>query len=174
MTSDPSELAEQGKRAFQNKKFKEAAELFREASKGFTEGRSGLMAAEMDNNLSVALLQAGNPQGALEAALGTDEVFAGAKDVKRRAIAIANQASALEALGSNDEAIAKYERAADLFAGIDEGDMRSIVLKSSAAIKLKTGRITESAFKMIGSMDVKKNPSIFERIMRSLLRFIIK
>lgn len=45
-------------------------------------------------------------------------------------------------------------------------------MKSAAAIKLKTGKITDLAFKMMGSLDVKENPSFFERILKFFLRFI--
>ena len=52
MTPDPAQLAEQGKQAFKNKKFDEAAELFSQAAEGFTLGRAGLLAAEMQNNIA--------------------------------------------------------------------------------------------------------------------------
>lgn len=172
MTLEPAQLESKGKRAFEERKFDEAAEFFKQAAEGYSLGRAGLQAAEMQNNLSVALLQAGKPSEALNAALGTDEVFAGANDVKRQAMALGNQAAALEGLHRYDEAIEKYERSADLFGQVDEGDLRAMVMKSAAAIKLKTGKITESAFKMMGSLDVKKNPGFFERILKFFLRFI--
>jgi len=172
MIPEPAELAEQGKQAFKKKKFIEAAELFNQAADGFTQGRAGLLAAEMKNNMSVALLQAGKPQEALDAVLGTDSCFEEAKDIKRQGMALGNQAAALEALNRNDEAIIVYERSAELFAQAGEGDLRAMVMKSAAGIKLKTGKITESAFKMIGSLDVKENPSFFERILKFFLRFI--
>lgn len=172
MTIEPNELAEQGKRAFQGRKFEEAADLFLQATQGFSLVHDGLMAAEMQNNRSVALLQAGRPRDALEAVGNTDEIFAAAQDKKRQAMALGNQASALDALHRYEEALAKYERSADLFAEANEGDMRAMVLKSAAAIKLKTGKITESAFKMIGSLDAKEKPSIFERIIKFIARFI--
>ena len=77
-----------------------------------------------------------------------------------------------EGLNRYDEAITAYERSAELFAQAGEGDLRSMVMKSAAAIKLKTGKITDSAFKMMGSLDVKENPSFFERILKFFLRFI--
>lgn len=172
MTLEPAKIAEQGKMAFENKKFDEAAELFHQAAESFISGRAELMAAEMKNNMSVALLQAGKPQQALTAAQGTDKIFAGAHDIKRQGMALGNQAAALEGLNRYDEAIAAYERSAELFAQAGEGDLRSMVMKSAAAIKLKTGKITESAFKMMGSLDVKENPNIFERILKFFLRFI--
>ena len=172
MTLEPAQIADQGKQAFESKNFIEAAELFRQAAEGFTADNSALMAAEMMNNMSVALLQAGRAKEALNAALGTDQVFADAKDIKRQGMAVGNQAAALEGLNRYDEAIAAFERSAELFAQAGEGDLRSMVMKSAAAIKLKTGKITDSAFKMMGSLDVKENPSFFERILKFFLRFI--
>ena len=172
MTLEPAQIADQGKQAFESKNFIEAAELFRQAAEGFTADNSALMAAEMMNNMSVALLQAGKAREALNAALGTDQIFAEAKDIKRQGMAVGNQAAALEGLNRYDEAIAAFERSAELFAQAGEGDLRSMVMKSAAAIKLKTGKITDSAFKMMGSLDVKENPSFFERILKFFLRFI--
>jgi tetratricopeptide (TPR) repeat protein len=172
MSPEPEQLAEQGKKAFRNKNFDEAAELFRQAAEGYTLGRAGLMAAEMQNNISVALLQAGKPQESLAATLDTDQVFAGAKDIKRQGMALGNQAAALEALNRYDEAVEKYDLAAQLFAQAGEGDLRALVMKSSAAIKLRTGKVTASALKMMGALDAKDNPGFFERILKFLLRFI--
>ncbi|NJN79063.1 MAG: hypothetical protein HC797_00520 [Anaerolineales bacterium] len=171
-TLDPAHLDAQGKRAFENKNYKEAADYFQQAAEGYTLGRASLQAAEMMNNASVALLQAGKSNEALNAALGTDEIFAQAKDVKRQAMALGNQAAALEALSRYEEAIQNNEQSADLFGQVNEGDLRAMVMKSAAAIKLKTGKVTDSAFKMMGSLDVKNNPNIFERILRFFLRFI--
>jgi tetratricopeptide (TPR) repeat protein len=172
MPLEPADLAEQGKQAFKKKNFAEAAELFNQAADGFTYGRDGLLAAEMKNNMSVALLQAGKPQEALDAVLGTDKYFEEAKDIKRQGMAFGNQAAALEALNCYDEAIIAYERSAELFAQAGEGDLRAMVMKSAAGIKLKTGKVTESAFKMMGSLDVKENPSLFEHILKFFLSFI--
>lgn len=172
MTLEPAQIAEQGKKAFAAKKFDEAVNLFQEAAEGFTVGRSELLAAEMMNNKSVALLQAGKPLDALTAAQDTDKIFAGANDIKRQGMALGNQAAALDALKRYDEAVDLYERSAELFAQAGEGDLRAMVMKSAAGIKLKTGKVTDSAFKMMGSLDVKDNPSIFERILNFFLRFI--
>jgi len=172
MTLEPDQLAEQGKQAYKNKNFDEAVELFSQSADGYTLGNADLMSAEMRNNMSVALLQSGKPQESLNAALDTDQVFAGANDMKRQGMAFGNQAAALEALNRYDEAIEKYDLAARLFSQAGEGDLRALVMKSSAAIKLKTGKVTDSAFKMMGSLEAKDNPSFFERILKFFLRFI--
>jgi tetratricopeptide (TPR) repeat protein len=172
MTLEPAQLAEQGKKSFANKNFDEAAGLFSQAAEGYVLSRDNLMSAEMRNNKSVALLQAGKPQESLAAVQDTDQVFADANDIKRQGMALGNQAAALEALKCYDEAVEKYDLAAQLFDQAGEGDLRALVMKSSAAIKLKTGKVTASALKMMGSLDAKDNPSFFERILKFFLRFI--
>ena len=168
---DPASLAEQAQHAYKAREYERAAELFHQAAEAYTLGRNGLLAAEMKNNASVAHLQAGDPQQALDAALDTDKVFEGAKDIKRQAMAIGNQATALDELGRWQEALAAYEHSAQLFSEVSEKDMRALMLKSAAGIKLKRGRVSESAYEMMGALEAKATPSLFERILRFLLRF---
>ncbi|MCZ2126759.1 MAG: hypothetical protein LC099_03175 [Anaerolineales bacterium] len=171
MTINPKQLDEQGKRAFAQKNFSEAADYFRQAAEAYAQSASALDAAESKNNLSVALLQMDRAQEALDAALGTDQTFAAAGDVKRQAMAFGNQAAALEGLKRGDEALQLYERSADLFGSINEGDLRAMVIKSAAALKLKSGKVTDAAFKMMGSVEAKKNPSLFDRIVKFFMKF---
>ena len=170
-TPPPADFAEQGKRAYERGQYDEAAQLFRRAAQGYSLGQAGVKAAEMNNNLSVTLLQAGKAREALDAALGTDQVFAAASDVKRQAMALGNQAAALEALHRYDEALETYGRAELLFSQTGEGDMLSLVKKSMAAIRLKRGDVLQSALNMVGSVEAKSRPSFFERILKFLFRF---
>ena len=170
MTTDPQALVDQGKQAFAEKKYDEAASSFSEAASAYEALDDTLNAAEMKNNLSVALLQARKAQEAFDAAAGTDEVFAQAGDLKRQAMAFGNQAAALEALKKIDEALEAYERSAALFLETDEGDMRSMVLQSAAALKVKRGKLMDSAFAMIGSVDATTKPTLLQRILKFFLR----
>ncbi|MGE5250500.1 MAG: hypothetical protein ACM3QS_09835 [Bacteroidota bacterium] len=170
-TDTPGSLAAQGKRLYERSEYDQAAALFRRAAQEYAQDGEALLAAEMSNNLSVSLLQAGKPKEALEAARGTDEVFAAGLDIKRQAMALGNQAAALEGLRRFDEALEMYQRSAVLFEQAGEGDMLSLVKKSIAAIHLKRGRVSDSAFNMVGSVEAKSRPSLFERILRFILRF---
>ena len=170
MTAEPQKLAEQGKQAFAAKKFQQAATTFMEAVVAYEALDDMLNAAEMKNNLSVALLQTGKAQEAYEAAAGTDQVFAQAGDLKRQAMAFGNQAAALEALKKLDEALEAYERSAALFAEVGEGDMRSMVLQSAAALKLKRGKMVDSALSMIGSIESTQKPNLLQRFLKFLIR----
>jgi tetratricopeptide (TPR) repeat protein len=166
MTQEPHQLAEEGKRAFAAGRYAEAASAFAEASRGFTLGRDGLHAAEMDNNLSVALLKDNQPGQALDAAAGTDKVFETHCDVTKQAMALGNQAAALETLKRLDEALALYERAAELFAQSGERDLRS-----AAGIRLKQGKLSDAGMDMLGSLGAVEKPNLLQRILKFLLRF---
>lgn len=166
-TETPDLLAQQGKIAFEHGQYDEAAEFFRRAAQGLTQGD----AAEMNNNLSVALLQAGKAREALEATLGTETTFADMGDRRRQGMALGNQAAALEALGRVDEALAAYDHSAEILSQAGEGDMLSMVKKSAAAIRLKRGNVIQSAFNMVGSVEAKSKPSFLDRILKFLFRF---
>jgi tetratricopeptide (TPR) repeat protein len=164
------DLISQGKQAFGAKKFDLAAEAFSQAIVEYESQGDELNAAEMRNNLSVALLQGGKAPEAYAAVAGSEEVFARAGDKQREAMAIGNQAAALEALDRKDEALEAYERSAQLFAEAGEKEMRSIVLQSAAKIKLQRGKFIDSAMAMIGSVESTPKPNMMQRFLKFLLR----
>ena len=170
MSTELEKLVSQGKKAFDARQFDQAAQAFTEAAEGYQALGDALNAAEMRNNLSVALLQAGKSQEAYDAVEGTEAVFGGAGDVQRQALAAGNQAAALEALGNKDEALACYERSAALFLEAGDGEMRSLVLQSAAKIKLQRGKLVDSALSMIGSVESTPRPGLLQRFLRFLLR----
>jgi tetratricopeptide (TPR) repeat protein len=170
--SELQKLTENGKQAFQAGEYESAAAMFEISAQGYASLNDKVNAAEMKNDKSVALLKMGKAQAALDAALGTQEIFAHAGDLKRQGMAVGNQAAALEALKRFDEAFAAYEESARLFAEAGEGDLRSMALKAAAGIKLKRGKLADSAIKMIGSLEAKEKPTLFERILRFLLHFV--
>jgi tetratricopeptide (TPR) repeat protein len=167
---DPQKLSETGKLAFEGKSYLSAAESFGAAALTYAARGEHLLAAEMKNNQSVALLEAGKAQEALTAAKSCEAVFAAANDKKRQAMAIGNQAAALEALERFDEALAFYDLSATLFTEAGESDLRASVLKSSAAIKLRRGQLGQAGLSMIDALEAKDNPSLFERILKFILR----
>ena len=103
MTQDPrtaSSLEAEGQRAFREGRFAEAADAFAAAEQYFRDASDRSRAAQMANNRSVALLQAGKPRLALEAVHGTPEVFAETGEKGPRAQALGNLAAVLEAAGA--------------------------------------------------------------------------
>jgi tetratricopeptide (TPR) repeat protein len=170
--SEATRLAEAGMQAFKAGHYESAVEHFRAAAQDYSARDDHAHAAELNNNLSVALLKLGRAQAALEAAAGTDQVFAAVRDARRQGMAINNQAAALESLRRLDEALEGYERAARILGEAGEWDLRAIAQKAAAAIQLRRGRITDAGITMIGSLGSGQNPSLFERVLKFLLRVI--
>ncbi len=167
---NPTRLAEEGKQEYEKENYLAAAELFLKAAQTYAAAQDELNAAEMMNNQSVALLQAGKAQEALQATEGTEKIFQEAGDMKRQGIAVSNRAAALEGLRNWNEALAEYDRAASLFEESGEGDMHSIVRKAAANINLKRGRLVDSQMDVYDSLRLVKKPTLVQRIMKFLVR----
>lgn len=174
-SNNPAQLAEQGKEEYASGNHADAADLFARAAQAYLEAQDEPNAAEMRNNQSVALLQAGRAKEALQATDGTEAVFEKASDVRRQGIAVGNRAAALEGLKKYDEALAEYERAASLLEQAGEGDMHSVVRKAAANLNLKRGRITAAQMDVYDSLRLVEKPSLTQRFMKFLRRIgIIK
>jgi tetratricopeptide (TPR) repeat protein len=169
-TVNPITLAEQGKREYEQENYLAAADRFAQAAQVYALRKDELNAAEMKNNQSVALLQAGKAKEALHATEGTEEIFQKAGDSKRQGIAVSNRAAALEGLKQWKEALAEYDRAASLFEEIGEGDMHSTVRKAAANLNLKRGRLTDSQMDVFDSLRLVEKPTLLQRIMKFLVR----
>jgi len=168
------DISKKGKAAFEAGHFEEADSLFFEAQQSYEQAGDKLMAAEMKNNRCVALLQLDKAEEALEVAANTDHLFQEAGDQQRQAIAVSNQASALEALKRYPEAIEKYQQASDLLKELDEKEMRTYVLKSLAALQLKTGEQLQSLATMQAALESKKKLSLREKFLKRLLKMPFK
>lgn len=169
-TSDPKFLSEKADSIYAEGDFQSAARLYGEAASAFQALGNGLNAAEMKNNQSVALLQAGEAQLALEAAAETAQVFSAAGDVRRQGIALANEATPLEALGQLDQAVEKYRQSAEAFKQAGEDQLRASVMQAVAGIHLRRGKVFEALGDLrVGLADVK-NPTFTQKVMKGLLR----
>ena len=168
--NNPITLADQGKEEYGNGNYQAAAGLFSQAAQAYTFRRDELNAAEMKNNESVALLQAGKAKDALQATDGTEQVFQKAGDLKRQGIAVSNRAAALEGLKKWKEALAEYDRAAALFEEAGEGDMHSIVRKAAASIHLRRGKVMDSQMDVLDSLRLVEKPTLTQRLMKFLMR----
>jgi tetratricopeptide (TPR) repeat protein len=163
-------LIDQAGKKYRSGKYAEAASLYSQAAAALTESGDSLAAAEMANNRSVALLQSGDAQGALNSAQDTDQIFALAGDTQRQALALGNQAAALQALNRNEEALTKYRECADLLKQTDEQDYRAHVLKSISVLQVKTGHQFEALASMNAALENKKKLSIQEKFIKKLIR----
>jgi tetratricopeptide (TPR) repeat protein len=167
-------LAEKGKLEYEQGNYGAAANLYSQAAQAYATAQDELSAAEMKNNQSVALLQAGKVKEALQATEGTEEIFANAGDLRRQGIAVGNRAAALEGLKKWKEALAEYDRAAALLEQAGAGDMHSIVRKAAANLNLKRGHLADSQMDVYDSLRLVEKPTLTQRIMKFLIRIGFK
>jgi tetratricopeptide (TPR) repeat protein len=166
----PSALTEQGKKEYEKGNFRAAAKFFQQSAQAYGSANDPVNAAELKNNQSVALLQAGRAKEALEATEGTEAIFEQARDLKRQGIAVSNRAAALEGLKRWKEALAEYERAASILEQAGEGDMHSMVRKASANIHIKLGHVNDTQMDIYDSLRLVEKPTLTQRMMKFLMR----
>lgn len=164
------EIISIAKRDFHKGHYKKAIEGFRYAHQIYLENDDKLNAAEMANNLSVALLQARKPKDALKVIEGTDAIFEAHADKSRQAMALGNIGAALDALKKFDEAEAAYSQSAKLFEEAGENELRSHVLKSLTAIQIRKGNQIGSILTMQESLESKERLSFKDRILKFILK----
>lgn len=167
---NPNHLADEAQVDYKIRDYHSAAELYKAAAAGFLAAGDEIKAAEMANNSSVAWLKAGNPQAALDVVSGTDRVFELKGNIMQQAVAIGNQAAALEKLRHMDEALAAYTKSAELFHQAGEFDLRAYVLQSLSMLQLRKRHYLEAYATMrAGIMGVKK-PNLKQRFLKTLIQ----
>lgn len=169
LSPSPSELAEQARQNYQAGEYQAAAQSFAEAVSAYAGAGDPLMAAEMQNNRSVALLLAGEAQAALDAVAGTDKTFEAAQDFRRQGMALTNQASALEALKRWKDAIEAYKCASEALEKAGEGDMRAQVSQLLSILYLRRFKFYDSVITLQAGLAGVKNPTLKQRIMKKIL-----
>ena len=171
MTNNPSpqELVDQAKQTYQAGDYMQAAQEFASAASAYTSVQDALMSAEMKNNQSVALLLAGEAQAALDAVEGTEKVFADSEDFRRQGMALANQASALQALNRLNDAMESFQRAGATLEKAGEGDLRVDVMQQLSMLQLRRLKFYDAILTLQSGLAGVKNPSLKQRVMKKLL-----
>ena len=165
----PQQMAKEAKSAYRVGDYAEAARSFEAARHGYLSANDVEMAAEMANNCSVSLLQAGENEAALKALEGSEFVFIQAGDRKRQAMTLGNQAAALDALGRLEEAEQIYWQAAGILKELGETELRLPIMQSISALQLRTGRHLQAVASMYAGVEKIKNPTLKQRFLKRLL-----
>jgi tetratricopeptide (TPR) repeat protein len=168
---NPQEMADQAQKIYLSGDFMTAAQAFADAASSFESAGDLLQSAEMQNNRSVALLRARQPQMALDAVRGTDKVFSTAGDLRRQGIALANQAGALEALKKPKEAIAAYKKAGDVLEKAGEGDMHAEVMQLLSMLYFRRFKFYDAIIALQSGLAGVKNPTSKQKMMKRILKF---
>jgi tetratricopeptide (TPR) repeat protein len=167
----PQQLADHAKQTYQAGDLPAAVLEFANAARAYADTGDACMSAEMKNNQSVALLRNKQSQAALDTAEGTDLVFASAGDHRRQGMALANQASALEALKRYNEAIGFYIRASTALEQAGELEFRLEVMQLLSALYLRRLKFFDSIMTLQSGLAPIKNPTPKQLFMKKLLFF---
>ena len=171
---NPQQLADEGQAEYNKGESQSAAQYYKAAADGYLLAGDDLLAAEMSNNCSVAFLKCGNADSALKAVLDTDKIFASHDDTLRQAMALGNQAAALEGLKQLDQAVIVYGESAELLKGLGESELRAYVLQAISTIQLRRGQYLEAYATMgEGVMGLDK-PNFKQKLLKSLMQLPFK
>ena len=171
---NPQQLADEGQAEYNKGEYQSAAHYYKAAADGYLSAGDDLLAAEMSNNCSVAFLKCGNADSALKAVLDTDKIFATHGDTLRQAMALGNQAAALEGLKQLDQAVIVYGESAELLKGLGESELRAYVLQAISTIQLRRGQYLEAYATMgEGVMGLDK-PNFKQKLLKSLMQLPFK
>ena len=168
-TISPNQLAREAKKVYEMGNFVESAHAFEAAAQAFMSSGDELMASEMRNNSSVAFLQAGEAEAALQAVEGTVEIFAQAGDIRRQGMALGNLGAALEAVNRAEESMAAYLQSAELLNQAGETDLRLHVMRSLSSLQLRSGRQIEALATMQAGLEGVEKPGPKQRLLKRLL-----
>ncbi len=165
----PQEIAEQAKLKYQSGDYMQAAQTFAEAASAYANSGDALASAEMKNNQSVALLLAGEAQAALDVVEGTEKIFAASEDFRRQGMALANRASALQALKRVQDAIENYKQAGIALEKANEGDLRVNVMQDLSILYLRHFKFYDAVITLQSGLAGVKNPNPKQRLMKKVL-----
>lgn len=165
----PEEQAEQAKETYQRGEYLLAAQEFKVAATSYKLKNDVIFAAEMANNQSVALLQAGETQKAYDALEGTEDVFINANDKLRLAMAYGNRAAALEGLKQIESALQAYQESAKMLKELGEDHLYAQVMQSLSSLQLKTGHKLEAMASMQAGVSAIEKPNFIQRILKKFL-----
>jgi tetratricopeptide (TPR) repeat protein len=166
----PEDHDKEAKQAYQQGDFETAAEQFAAAAEAYQAQDNTVMTAEMRNNQSVALVQAGQGQPALDALEGTQQIFESAGETLKAAMSIGNRAAALEALGKLKEAEEAYKQCAEALKELGESNLRADVMQSISRLQMRTGRQVEALANMQDGLDGVERPNLRQRFLKRLLK----
>jgi len=172
MTEEIEKLKQQAIKDYNRRKYDAAVAGFQSCLDFYNEQGDELLAAEMRNNISVALLGKKAAQEAYDIVKGTDEIFLKNADLKRQGMALANTAAALEALDRKEEALALYEQTLEIFKEIGEKELRVNILRRVSDLQLKTKRGFQAIASMEAAYDQLEKRSIKDSVFKTTLAAI--
>lgn len=167
--SSPSELKAAGIALFRKEKYPAAIEKFTAAAQLYDAQGQRAEAAEMRNNIGVMHIAQKNFEAALDAVVGTPDVFRELGDKLREAQAISNIANILENLNRLDEAAKLYEQAIAMFTELNERDNRAACWKALSNVQVKQDKKFQALASMQAGLNLTPQLSARERTLKGLI-----
>ena len=164
-----TQIISEAQSAYRRGNYQAALRSFLAAEESFRTRGDVVRAAEMINNQSVALLKIGENQAAYDVLAPTIAVFQESGDTRFLAMAYGNQAAALAALGEKEEAILKYQIAAEQFKRDGEDDLYTHTMQSFSTLQLRTGKPLEALASMRSGVNKIRHPKLKHRLLQKLL-----
>jgi len=168
-SSNPALLETDAMQAYQRGDHSLASDLFQQAQRAYQTRGDTLKAAEMANNRSVSLLQAGHAQAALDAVEGTPELFQQLGHPLEAAQAVGNVAAAQEELGDLHNARKSYQECARMLGDLGASELQSGALQALSRIQLKSGQPLPALAAMEASLEAQPQKNIRNRLLKRLL-----
>jgi tetratricopeptide (TPR) repeat protein len=165
-----AKLIGEGNEAYKKGDYHSAVLSFAAACREFAAVNDQYKVAEMANNCSVAYLQLGQPQKALEVLEGAAEIFEIKGDLKSQGMTYGNQAAALEALNRLEEAERLYKQSAELLKQAGADQLRLEVMKSLSNLQLNMGRRLEALATMQSGVEDIEHPNPKQFLLKRLLK----
>ncbi len=161
--------SEKGKTFHRKKEYALAIQEFQRALNEFDSAGDVVSMAEMKNNIGVCMQMMGKTEEAIQEINGTADIFALEGNVEYQAMALGNEASALEDLKRLDEALSLYRQAEKLLEDLPKNETRSIILKRISSLELKAGNHIDSLASMNLALQTDPKPSQKEHSLKKVL-----
>lgn len=168
------DIKSKAENAYAKKEYKLAAELFSKAAIEAETLSNRVESSELRNNASVAFLQANDPDSAYNIVVNSETVFIEIGDKKRHAMALGNQAAALESLGQKNKAKELYIEAGELLKSTGDKELRSFVLKRISAIQVQEGKQFEALGSMYAALENSENLTLREKTLKKLSSLVMR
>ena len=168
-STDPGAIAKKALAVYAKKRYEEAIELFQEAWTRYDASGDLVEAAEIANNLSVALIQVDRHQAALDTLAGTFDLFIDHGEMIKAAQALGNEAAAHEGLNNWERAEALYQQAAERFADLKDRDSQRYTLQALSRVRLRQGHAIEAVNTMQSALETGTRTTWRDRLANKIL-----
>jgi tetratricopeptide (TPR) repeat protein len=167
---DPQTAESEGHRLFADRQYKDAAEKFVLAHRGYAEAEQELKAAEMLNNAGVAYRRTKKHKEAVAAFEQARLVFAKHDDTAREAQVLGNLGGSYSKMKRYDESESCFRQAIDLFGEIDDRPRQAETLRAMAIMQFKCGQRSKALTTYEDALRFLPNLNFLQWLARVLLR----